>query len=428
MLMDYLEGQSLAQKIKTEGPLSPDKAIHLFGQVAGALAHAHAEGIIHRDIKPSNIMIRTREDGTEQAVLVDFGIAKLQAAEELNQASNDKLTQTGDIFGTPQYMSCEQCLGQQVDERSDIYSFGCVMFESLTGKAPFSGDSVYEIIHKQINEAPPPFPKELRETLAGRRLEVVILRAMAKSPKNRQEYMLELASELQYCAGSAGAMGEIKTILGRLSGRRRAAEGKAALTKSLLLGLSFLGIFMLMVLLFSPVVINGIERGKARHQQILDAVGDFNVKFSNETNRRLEQRRAFFPSLEKVRQACAGDPLYEKKYDLVAKKISSLEKSVNDLFREIGKYDEEPSIPKVALPSFIAIGEKVNEKGRAFHDSVDRLNDIARDKVYDANHLLKMISFIDNMALFFLIPIVLGIAILLFNLRNEQVKAKEAGK
>ncbi len=272
MLMDYLEGQSLAEIIKNEGPLSPERVIHLFGQIAGALANAHAQGIIHRDVKPSNIMIRVREDGVEQAILVDFGIAKLSPSEEAK--SEKALTQTGEIFGTPKYMSCEQCLGQSVDARSDIYSLGCVMFEALTGNPPFSGDSAYEVIHKQINEAPPDFPERMRKTGIGRRLEALVLKAMAKAPQNRHKLMLELASDLHQCSTGFGGMSDLKSIWGIITGRRRAADAKTVIEKNLLQALAVGAVLISVALIVCPPEMSRLQIQCERDKKILRILDD----------------------------------------------------------------------------------------------------------------------------------------------------------
>jgi serine/threonine protein kinase len=118
LVMDFIKGFSLEDEIKSKGFIEEPRALKIFAQVCDGLRVAHMHGLIHRDLKPSNIMITRDSSGEEKAVIVDFGIAKRQAAQT-------KLTETGDVFGTPLYMSPEQCLGNAIDERADLYSLGC---------------------------------------------------------------------------------------------------------------------------------------------------------------------------------------------------------------------------------------------------------------------------------------------------------------
>ena len=128
LVMDYLQGHSLSDKLKQDGPLSAEGALDLFIAVAEGLKHAHSNGVLHRDLKPSNVMVTDENE----IKIVDFGIAKVLRDD--GQPSLQNLTKTGEIFGSPSYMSPEQCLGQTVDARSDIYSMGCLMYEVLTDR------------------------------------------------------------------------------------------------------------------------------------------------------------------------------------------------------------------------------------------------------------------------------------------------------
>ncbi len=130
--MDLIQGENLSEYSKRIGTLSIDEILQIFIPVCFALGYAHSEGIVHRDIKPGNIMLDKSGGGSEPYVpkVVDFGIAKLTDDEGGNSVN---LTRTGEVFGTPLYMSPEQCLGTKIDHRTDIYSIGCVMYEVLTG-------------------------------------------------------------------------------------------------------------------------------------------------------------------------------------------------------------------------------------------------------------------------------------------------------
>ncbi len=178
LIMDFLEGHSLDEELKSKGPLGEQRALHIFGLVCDALKHAHEKGIIHRDIKPSNIMLVKTEDGKESVKIVDFGIAK-------REFIDSKVTQTGEVFGTPLYMSPEQCLGKACDARSDIYSLGCVMYEALTGIAPFAAENAVQTIFNHINEKPEPLRKANPEAKLSVAVEQLVAACLEKDPTDR---------------------------------------------------------------------------------------------------------------------------------------------------------------------------------------------------------------------------------------------------
>ena len=184
MVMEFLEGESLADLLKTRGRIPADEALPWFYSICDALEHAHQNGVIHRDLKPSNVMLPA---GEQELKLVDFGIAKV-----LPSSGKDlqKLTKTGDVLGTVIYMSPEQCQGVLPDPRSDIYSMGCLMYEVLTGKPPLAGRTTIETMAKHLNEEPQP------SDLLSDELNTVILRALDKDPSKRQQSAAELKSEL----------------------------------------------------------------------------------------------------------------------------------------------------------------------------------------------------------------------------------------
>jgi len=192
-VMDLIEGTTLSKLIEKNGPLSVMEAIPLMLQVCFGLAHAHDVGIIHRDVKPSNIMLCKTEIGTANSTvkIVDFGIAKLHSEE-----STQSLTRTGEIFGSPLYMSPEQCLGQPVDHRSDIYAFGCVFFETLTGLPPFQGTNALATMLKHQSEKPP----TLKEITLGKEfpqeIEKMVARLLSKDPDQRYQSLKSVARDL----------------------------------------------------------------------------------------------------------------------------------------------------------------------------------------------------------------------------------------
>ena len=171
IVMEYLEGETLDLVIE-RGALAIEQFYSTFNQVFAALEVAHASGVLHRDLKPANIFVTT--GGAVK--LMDFGIAKLLDTPSLAQS----MTQTGAILGTPAYMSPEQCRGEKLDERSDIYSLGCVMFAALTGASAFQGESSLDIMYRQIHESP-----DLRHSKASQSLQNLIMRMMDKDPNAR---------------------------------------------------------------------------------------------------------------------------------------------------------------------------------------------------------------------------------------------------
>ncbi len=211
IVMDFIEGITLAQAISEDSKLNPERAIKLITQAAAGLSHAHSRNVVHRDIKPSNIML-VKQDGVEDFVkVVDFGIAQM-VAEDTELA---KLTQTGQIFGTPMYMSPEQCQGLNLDARTDIYSLGCVLYEALVGKTPFTGNSVYELIFKQMNEAPAGLGKSVSDKPLRDSLETIIFRSIAKDANDRYQTMQEMKDDLEhiYDAPAKGPLAYLKSFI-----------------------------------------------------------------------------------------------------------------------------------------------------------------------------------------------------------------------
>lgn len=200
LIMDFVQGKTLSSYLKENGPLAVDIAVPLFIQIALGLAYAHEQKVVHRDIKPSNIIWMTPgEQSTEGDVkVVDFGIAKVAQAEE-----QQALTRTGDVLGSPLYMSPEQCLGTPVDHRSDIYSLGCVFFEALTGLPPFLGDNALATMMKHQQEAPLSLKSATMGGAFSESLENVVARMLAKVPAERYQNLADFVMDL--CAMSGGA-------------------------------------------------------------------------------------------------------------------------------------------------------------------------------------------------------------------------------
>ena len=195
-VMELLRGRSLASRL-ADGALPYAEAFAILVEVCDALFAAHAEGIVHRDLKPDNIFLAESKSGERTVKLLDFGIAKLLHSDETAQAQ----TRTGQPIGTPLFMSPEQCLGRDVDARTDIYALGVILFEVVTGKLPFPGPSYIETVNGHLSQ-PPPKPGELAEV--PRALEALILRCLEKDPARRPQTARELSIALQAVARAMG--------------------------------------------------------------------------------------------------------------------------------------------------------------------------------------------------------------------------------
>ena len=199
-VMDLVQGTTLAKLVEEKGPLSVEEALPIFIQVCFGLAYAHDLGIVHRDLKPSNIMLTKNVHGEERAKILDFGVAKVIRQDA---AKDSALTQTGEIFGSPLYMSPEQCQGTPVEHSSDIYSLGCVMYECLTGSPPIRGATIYDTIRRQVSEMPLRF-QQVRPKLGGLdRLEAIVFKCLAKDPEKRYSTMSDLRKDLIALRGGA---------------------------------------------------------------------------------------------------------------------------------------------------------------------------------------------------------------------------------
>jgi len=194
LIMDLVEGLTLAKYLEMNGRVPVDLALRTFIPICFAMAHAHREGVIHRDIKPGNIVLtKSRPDSTTIVPkIVDFGIAKLMEGEE------QTLTETGQVFGTPLYMSPEQTVGSHVDLRSDIYSLGCVFFEALTGVPPFKGETLVQTILQHRNKTSDSLKKAALGLEFPEGLEQIVAKMLAKDPEARYQDCLTIAQDLSW--------------------------------------------------------------------------------------------------------------------------------------------------------------------------------------------------------------------------------------
>jgi len=192
-IMEYLTGMSLAKLLQGGAALELDRILHIAAQLADGLAAAHAAGIVHRDLKPDNIFLTRHGSEQDFVKILDFGIAKVSSG-----ANATRLTRAGAVFGTPHYMSPEQASGQPVDQRGDIYSFGVILYEMVSGRVPFDADNLMGILTQHLYRAPPPLSRPLP---AGgevpRGLEAIILKCLAKRPDDRYPTVEALAQDLE---------------------------------------------------------------------------------------------------------------------------------------------------------------------------------------------------------------------------------------
>jgi TPR repeat protein/tRNA A-37 threonylcarbamoyl transferase component Bud32 len=209
LVMEYLEGFTLHDLLAKRNRLPYEEALPIFIKVCSALSHAHNRNVVHRDLKPSNIMIVVDENGESQPKLLDFGIAKLFTPPGKTAM---RLTQTGEVFGSPLYMSPEQCMGQAIDARSDIYSLGCVLYETLTGVAPIQGDNFLSLVYAHLRDEPLPFSKVASDFVVPAELEAIVQKSLHKDSTHRQASIKELQGQLETFSKNSNAKDQTKKI------------------------------------------------------------------------------------------------------------------------------------------------------------------------------------------------------------------------
>ncbi len=216
LLMEYVEGRSLSEVIEEQGSLLEQRAIRILLQICEALSHAHNHNIIHRDIKPSNVILSRTTNDDDFVRVVDFGIAKTVASDD---RETKDLTQTGDVFGSPSYMSPEHCLGFKLDQRSDIYSFGCLMYEMLAGKPPFAGGNAIQLVLKHLNEKPENLTKR-KSSFTNLALEKITLKCLEKQQENRPQSIFEVSESLRAVQDGKKTASDFLTIITKAKQKR----------------------------------------------------------------------------------------------------------------------------------------------------------------------------------------------------------------
>lgn len=197
MVIEYIDGKDLDTILEEKDYIPLRPALDILVQVFDGLAHAHEMGVLHRDVKPGNVMLKRGAGKTTTAKILDFGLAKLTEPDQQNQIA---LTKAGQVFGSPPYMSPEQVRGKKMDERSDVYSAGCMMYELITGYSPFVANDAVQLMMMHLDDVAEPMSKARPELQLPQDLDWVVARAMEKDPNNRYQTMRDLKDEVQKLA------------------------------------------------------------------------------------------------------------------------------------------------------------------------------------------------------------------------------------
>ncbi|MDH6502533.1 protein kinase [Streptomyces sp. SAI-149] len=188
LVMEYVDGTTLREALYSGSPLTVERALEVTAGVLEALGHSHQHGIVHRDIKPANVMVTW----SGQVKVMDFGIAR--------DARDVGMTQTSMVIGTAQYLSPEQAMGHAIDARSDLYSVGCLLYELLTLRTPFTGDSPMAVMYQHVQEEPR--PPSLYNPEVGPQVDAIVLRALTKDPAYRYQSAQEMLADVEAYLGA----------------------------------------------------------------------------------------------------------------------------------------------------------------------------------------------------------------------------------
>jgi serine/threonine-protein kinase len=206
LVMEFVEGGSLRALLDKEHRLAPPRAVRIARHIAAALNRAHSLGIVHRDLKPENVVLVECDGDPDFAKVLDFGIAKVSPGK---LGDGPALTQAGMVFGTPDYMAPEQALGSKVDHRADLYAFAVMVFEMLTGQRPFVGEDVMVVLGQHMTAPPPSASAVAPPGVLPPAVDAVLARALAKSPSERFESVLEFVEALESALGLVPAAGTL---------------------------------------------------------------------------------------------------------------------------------------------------------------------------------------------------------------------------
>jgi eukaryotic-like serine/threonine-protein kinase len=198
LAMEFLEGNDLADDLVRHRTMEPARGIRIALQICRALSAAHSKGVVHRDMKPENVFLQRTADGEEIIKIVDFGIAQLRSNDEAaaTETKPRRLTRTGMIFGTPEYMAPEQASGRHADLRADVYAVGIILYEMFTGAVPFTGETFLSVLTRHLHDPPPPMHAVCPDLAISPQLQEVIMRALVKDPAQRYQTMAEFSQAI----------------------------------------------------------------------------------------------------------------------------------------------------------------------------------------------------------------------------------------
>lgn len=381
LVMDCLEGTNLADILEKEGRLQPERAVKIFRQVCEGLDEAHRKGIIHRDLKPSNLCIIKTETGKELVKIVDFGIAKLLPQEGKQR---QQLTQTGEIFGSPLFMSPEQCTGRILDPRSDIYSLGCVMYEALCGSPPLMGETAFDTMTMHVNNEPVALRKVAPDAHIPDQLETIVMRCLEKEPEHRYQSVSQLLQDLPTVKEDTGSL-----KVSPVEPRRKRKASRLALfgfRASLMLVVIFLALFSYAAVYPGPENDRGTALQKMRWnfqtslaeqainskhyqvaQHLLDEADNISRSFGDnrsrllqtmELKRKLFERANMFEEQEKVTQEInlLQDERLLHQYNVLLEKIDSIGSAEKGIAKSVKKLDAEGLLPLIVRMSGLLAG------------------------------------------------------------------------
>ena len=222
LVMELLDGNALADLLIRQQPLPLRRLLPIMAQVCEALAAVHAAGFVHRDLKPENVYLVRGPDSDDFVKLLDFGLVKVAHP----NAGSPRATIQGTFLGSPAYASPEQAMGKDVDERTDVYAVGVMLYELVTGRLPFDGDSIGDMLAKQVNQAPPHLPETMLATETGSALDAIIQTCLAKDPAKRVLSAAQLATMLGELATAVADGGPLpEEAIRRATGWRARARG-----------------------------------------------------------------------------------------------------------------------------------------------------------------------------------------------------------
>lgn len=376
MVMDFLEGKPLSVILK-QGPLRLEAVLNIAIQIAEALQHAHEHGVLHRDLKPSNIMVTDHDCAFPEAKLVDFGIAKIMENE------STRMTQTGELIGTPQYMSPEQCRGGELDARSDVYSLGCVMFEAITGKPPFSGESMVAVIVDQISTTARSLSEVRPDMTFALEVEELLAKALAKEPADRFQSMNALLEETIRVQKLVAQAESVKRSKGRFFRLNR--EQRHLLVLGVAAIFSLLGIVSSVLYFVMEVNLKAMQKANAALHSEQKSMKDRPVQFLDRVQEeRIKERTAMI----KYVQPDLIDPEFAERFldeDLHISKLDCEDSTIDD--KSLIKISNQKRLVDLSLS-----GTKVTDKGMIYLPLLVNLSGLNLDKTFVTDNGLKFVA------------------------------------